>query len=138
MLIFSSIREVVLTIGPASLSDVCHIKGTYIRSGQVHPISHINTLYHSLFILLVLRHGGATRDYHNGMQLADIMLRGRWQATKSATHYIQQGRQLMMMRYVPSWVDQSGRLPGRYLVVSILLALSQNTKVSVGSHLLSL
>lgn len=85
-----------------------------------------------------LRHGGATRDYHNGMHLADVMLRGRWQATKSAIHYIQQGRQLMMLRHVPSWVDQSGRLASRYLITSILLALSQNTKVSVGSHLLSL
>lgn len=75
-----------------------------------------------------LRHGGATRDYHHGMPLADVMLRGRWAATKSATHYIQQGRQLMMLRNVPSWVDQAGRVIDRFLVVSIIIALSQVTR----------
>lgn len=45
-----------------------------------------------------LRHGGATRDYLNGVPIKDIMVRGRWAATKSAVHYIQAGRQLMMLQ----------------------------------------
>jgi hypothetical protein len=85
-----------------------------------------------------LRHGGATRDYLNGMPIADVMVRGRWAATKSAIHYIQQGRQLMMLQSIPPLVDQLGRLAGRSLIVSILMALSQNTKVSVGTSLTSL
>lgn len=85
-----------------------------------------------------LRHGGATRDYLSGMPIADVMVRGRWAATKSAVHYIQQGRQLMMLQSIPPLVDQLGRLSSRSLVVSILIALSQNTKVSVGTSLTSL
>lgn len=81
-----------------------------------------------------LRHGGATRDYHNGMSMADVMQRGRWAVSKSAAHYIQQGRQLMMMRHVPPFVDHFGRVAGRHLAISLLLSttLSQNTHVSVG------
>ncbi len=56
-----------------------------------------------------LRHGGATRDYLDGVPVADVQLRGRWRAAKSATHYIQMGRQLMMMQSVPQWVDELGR-----------------------------
>lgn len=56
-----------------------------------------------------LRHGGATRDYLNGMPIGDVMVRGRWAATKSAVHYIQQGRQLMMLHTIPSLVDKIGR-----------------------------
>jgi hypothetical protein len=85
-----------------------------------------------------LRHGGATRDYLNGMSIDDVMVRGRWAATKSAVHYIQQGRQLMMLQAIPPLVDQLGRLGGRSLVASILIALSQHTKVSVGTSLTSL
>jgi hypothetical protein len=39
-----------------------------------------------------LRHGGATHDYLKGMPFDDVMVRGRWAVTKSAVHYIQQGR----------------------------------------------
>ena len=74
-----------------------------------------------------LRHGGATRDYLNGMRIEDVMVRGRWAANKSAVHYIQQGRQLMMLRAVPSFVDWIGRETSSQLVWA-LDALSQITK----------
>ena len=58
-----------------------------------------------------LRHGAATRDYSdNNVPIADVMVRGRWAATKSALHYIQQGRQLMMAHQVPPHIDALGRL----------------------------
>ena len=77
-----------------------------------------------------LRHGGATSDYLNGMALADVILRGRWAQAKSATHYIQQGRQLMMLQYVPSIVDEVGRASMKHLYISLVLAysLSQVTR----------
>jgi hypothetical protein len=72
------------------------------------------------------------------MSIADVMVRGRWVAAKSAVHYIQQGRQLMMLQSIPPFVDQLGSLSGRSLVLSIIIELSQNTKVSVGTSLTSL
>lgn len=80
-----------------------------------------------------LRHGGATRDYLNGMRIEDVMVRGRWAASKSAVHYIQQGRQLMMLQSMPPLVDQLGRIASRALTCSILTALSQHTKVKLGT-----
>lgn len=85
-----------------------------------------------------LRHGGATHDYLNGMAMADVQLRGRWAASKSATHYIQQGRQLMMLQRVPTIVDQVGREASLHLSSSILLAhghsLSQSTRTRGRRH----
>jgi integrase len=75
-----------------------------------------------------LRHGAATHDFMNKMSIADILVRGRWAATKSAQHYIQAGRQLMMLQHVPQWVDQCGRLASSHLVDSIAYALTQSTK----------
>lgn len=75
-----------------------------------------------------LRHGGATRDYLAGMPIGDVMVRGRWAASKSATHYIQQGRQLMMLHHVPPLVDKIGRyVASGTNLVTLLLALSQYT-----------
>lgn len=45
-----------------------------------------------------LRHGGATHDHLSGLPLEDIMLRGRWASVKSARHYVQQGRALLLAR----------------------------------------
>jgi hypothetical protein len=61
------------------------------------------------------------------MRIEDVMVRGRWAANKSAVHYIQQGRQLMMLRAVPSFVDWIGRETSSQLVWA-LDALSQITK----------
>ena len=82
-----------------------------------------------------LRHGGATRDYLNDVPIADVMVRGRWRAPKSAVHYIQQGRQLQMLRTVPPFVDAAGRSVSADLAQSLLAAdaLSQSTAVGVGT-----
>ena len=61
-----------------------------------------------------------------GMTIGDIMVRGRWAANKSAVHYIQQGRQLLMLHEIPSLVDRFGREFGCSLV-PLLSALSQFT-----------
>lgn len=75
-----------------------------------------------------LRHGGATRDYLNGMPIADVMVRGRWAAHKSAVHYIQSGRQLMMLQSIPPWLDDVGRYITKDHLSSLILALSQSTE----------
>lgn len=69
------------------------------------------------YSLHCLRHGGATRDYLNGVPINDVMLRGRWVGMKSATRYIQMGRQLMMLNSVSPVIDKIGR--------AILPSLSQ-------------
>lgn len=82
-----------------------------------------------------LRHGGATFDKLNGMNINDIMHRGRWAHHKSAVHYIQQGAQLMMMQSVPLIVDYIGRTAAKSLAVSIILAtLTQNSRAPTRHH----
>ena len=48
-----------------------------------------------------LRHGGATRDYMLGVPMADIVVRGRWAQSKTASRYIQQGRALLVKLDLP-------------------------------------
>lgn len=48
-----------------------------------------------------LRHGGATRLHLQGVPLEDIMLRGRWAASKSARTYIQSSRAVLMAQKTP-------------------------------------
>ena len=48
-----------------------------------------------------LRHGGATHDHLRGMPLEDILRHGRWASTKSARHYIQAGRALLLSAEIP-------------------------------------
>lgn len=64
----------------------------------------------SEYSLHCLRHGGATRDYLNGIPINDVLIRGRWAGMKSSTRYIQMGRQLMMLNSVPPAVDKFGRV----------------------------
>jgi integrase len=73
------------------------------------------------------RHGAATHDFMHGMAMADILVRGRWVATKSASHYIQSGRQLMMLQHIPQWINDIGHLASSHLVMSMDYALSQYT-----------
>lgn len=53
------------------------------------------------FVPHSLRHGGATRDFLRGMSLESILARGRWASTKSARHYIQSGRALLLSIHLP-------------------------------------
>lgn len=53
-----------------------------------------------------LRHGGATHDHVRGMQLEEILRHGRWASVKSARHYVQAGRALLMSTSVPLSVSE--------------------------------
>jgi integrase len=57
-----------------------------------------------------LRHGGATRDYVEGIRVEDIMARGRWAVTKTARRYIQQSRQLLMLADIPQTCSDTGEI----------------------------
>lgn len=53
-----------------------------------------------------LRHGGATHDHLRGMTVEDIARHGRWASTKSARHYIQSGRAMLLTTSVPGSVSE--------------------------------
>ena len=67
-----------------------------------------------------LRHGGATHDFLRGLSLEDILHIGRWASIKSARHYVQEGRALLLSTSVPRDVSALSRV----LVPRILLAMS--------------
>ena len=50
-----------------------------------------------------LRHGGATHAHLAGRPLEDILQRGRWASMRSARHYIQMGKALLVAASVPQW-----------------------------------
>ena len=58
-----------------------------------------------VYVLHSLRHGGATSLHVRGLPIADILLRGRWVSTTSATLYIQSGRALLLSVSVPELVS---------------------------------
>ena len=79
-----------------------------------------------------LRHGGATHDHLKGMPLEDILRHGRWASTKSARHYIQAGRALLMRTTVPHTVTEMARALLRNVLVTMETALTQKHKVGAG------
>jgi integrase len=61
-----------------------------------------------------LRHGGATRLWMLGWSIEDIMVRGCWASTKSARHYVQEGRAVLMsLRRYDSLVNHASVLASR-------------------------
>jgi integrase len=68
-----------------------------------------------------LRHGGATRDHMRGKNLEDILARGRWASTKSARHYVQAGRALLLACKTPAKVAHLGESVAAALVHSFSL-----------------
>jgi integrase len=67
-----------------------------------------------------LRHGGATRDFIRGFTLEQIMELGRWASAKSARHYLQQGRALLLAIEVPVAVqDMAAVMSGERLAVCL-------------------
>lgn len=64
----------------------------------------------SAYVPHSLRHGGATRDFLAGVPLEEVLRRGRWATTKSARHYIQAGRAIMLTVRVPEHVAAAGRV----------------------------
>ena len=53
------------------------------------------------FTFQSFRHGGASRAYLAGSDMADILLRGRWKVESSGKHCIQAGRQLLLGLQLP-------------------------------------
>jgi integrase len=62
-----------------------------------------------------LRHGGATADFMLGSTIEQVMHRGRWAATSSATRYIQQGPALLVNQQVPAQLVSIGRVCAPHL-----------------------
>src|SRR6185437_14109276 len=57
-----------------------------------------------------LRHGAATALYMAGVDIETILVRGRWASTKSARHYIQLGRSLLLAQKVAPDIRDIGKL----------------------------
>ena len=79
----------------------------------------------SLYVPHSLRHGGATRLHLLGRSVEDILMRGRWQSTKSARRYIQAGRALLLNARVPQALVEVGSVLSRDVVLALSRALSQ-------------
>jgi hypothetical protein len=62
-----------------------------------------------------LRHGGATHDYLMDISLEKILHRGRWASMKSARHYVQSGRALLLDTLVSDKVAELARECSRSL-----------------------
>lgn len=62
------------------------------------------------------RHGGATSDFLKNGSIQEVMFRGRWKATSSASNYIQQGRALLLRRNIPQYLNDDGHLFSLHLV----------------------
>jgi integrase len=69
-----------------------------------------------------LRHGGATRDFMAGVTLEEVLRRGRWASTKSARHYIQSGRALLLTVEIPADVARVARILAADVFTSMTLA----------------
>lgn len=69
-----------------------------------------------------LRHGGATHDHLQNKPLEEILHHGRWASTKSARHYIQSGRALLLSSQVPPDVAELAKLFVPNVLVSFSLA----------------
>ena len=57
-----------------------------------------------------LRHGGATHDHLLGRPLEEILRHGRWASVKSARHYVQSGRALLLTCRIPADIADLGRI----------------------------
>lgn len=58
------------------------------------------------FVLHSLRHGGATKDYEEGLPVEDIMLRGRWVSNGACRRYLQSGRARLLSYKVPEYITE--------------------------------
>lgn len=69
-----------------------------------------------------LRHGGATHDHILGVPLEEILRHGRWAAVKSARHYVQSGRALLLTTAVPTEVAELARTLSGNVLASFTLS----------------
>lgn len=82
-----------------------------------------------------LRHGGATRSYLRGVDIERVMQRGRWRSAKSARHYIQAGRALLVRARLPKMVSMLADVArGRLVEAMNDDPLTQQHSVGVGGR----
>lgn len=74
-----------------------------------------------------LRHGGATLDHLSGISIDDIMVRGRWASVRSARHYVQQGRALLLEWDMPSDLAELADALRPALLDAVQLAASSHS-----------
>ena len=104
-------KEAVLEVaGPGArlFGTPAELRGALARAlsaldGGVLESRGLHFTWHSL------RHGGASRAYLAGMEMSDILLRGRWAAESSGRHYVQGGRQLLLSQALPPTVTEVAR-----------------------------
>lgn len=101
--------------------DACHGIG----------LSHVNYSPHSL------RHGGATEDFLKQVPLEDILFRGRWAASKSATTYVQSGRALLLAASIPTHVQQLATQIAGQVVLEVSSCMGYGSGTGVGTTLSS-
>ena len=90
----------------------CHTDEPFVISSHSVPIVIVvcfNKVCRGLtlsagYVPHSLRHGGATYGHLCGMSLTDVAHRGRWASLKTATRYIQSGRQALIASTLPSGV----------------------------------
>ena len=74
------------------------------------------------YVLHSLRHGGASHLYLSGMSIENVLERGRWASTKSARHYIQASRSLLLAVDVPPARARTARTLATDILRSLSLA----------------
>jgi integrase len=80
----------------------------------------------NMFVPHSCRHGGATHDHIHGMNIEQIMLRGRWKSNESARTYIQSLRAVMLTVDIPIHIHTMGEACAKDLSTNLFnLALSQ-------------
>lgn len=80
----------------------------------------------NMFVPHSCRHGGATHDHIQGINIEQIMLRGRWKSNESARTYIQSLRAVMLTVDIPTHIHTMGESCSKDLSTNLFnLALSQ-------------
>ena len=72
-----------------------------------------------------MRHGGATHRHLQGEGIEEIMLKGRWQSSKTARRYIQKGRALSLLAKLPARVVKGLAIVEANSRAALRLALAQ-------------
>jgi len=72
------------------------------------------------------RHGGASRAFVSGTDMRDIRIRGRWSHDKSAEHYLQAGRQMLLSMTLSQEIHVLGRALKRLGLHSLAFVDFQN------------
>ena len=82
----------------------------------------------NMFVPHSCRHGGATYDHINGINIEQIMLRGRWKSNSSTRIYIQSFPAVMLTSSIPIHIHTMGEACAKDLsnnLFNLNLALSQ-------------